>query len=55
MTGKRLNFNKADMKAMVSALQYIFINAAKYDLDGRTLALELEQLGIPNGQIYSVC
>lgn len=55
MSGKRLSFSASDVKAVVAALQYIFINSAKYDVDDRTLALELEQLGIPNGNEYFLC
>lgn len=35
----------SDVKAVVAALNYILLNAAKYNVDERTLANELQQLG----------
>jgi len=39
----------SDIKASIAALSFILNNAAKYNVDGDTLATELQQLGLPKG------
>jgi len=46
-TGKRLSFEPSDVKAMIAAIDFIFSNAAKYDVDSAILPVDLQQLGLP--------
>ena len=39
--------NSSDVKAVVAALHFIILNAAKYNVDERQLSNELTQLGLP--------
>lgn len=44
----RIQFDTDELKAMVAALHFIFLNAAKYDVDATSVLLsELQQLGLP--------
>ena len=49
----RIHFDSDELKAMVAALHFIFLNAAKYDVDSSpgggagVLPMELQQLGLP--------
>ena len=40
-----------DVKASIAALSYILTSAAKYSVDGESLSNELQQLGLPKGDI----
>ncbi|BFZ25657.1 hypothetical protein BsWGS_28696 [Bradybaena similaris] len=48
-------FETGDIKASIAALSFILSSAAKYDVDGETLANELQQLGLPREHTTSVC
>lgn len=54
-TSDRLNFSRSDIKAMVAAVEYIFRNAAKFDISAEILRKELEQLGLPQDSCAAVC
>lgn len=55
-TGKRLNFEPSEIKAMIAALHFILRNSAKYDVDGvEVLPMELEQLGLPADVARAIC
>lgn len=44
----RIHFEPDELKAMVAALHFIFLNSAKYDVDSQSvLPNELQQLGLP--------
>jgi len=44
----RIQFDAEELKAMVAALHFIFLNSARYDVDsGAVLPMELQQLGLP--------
>jgi hypothetical protein len=44
----RIHFDSDELKAMVAALHFIFLNSAKYDVDATgVLPMELQQLGLP--------
>lgn len=44
----RIHFEGEELKAMVAALHFIFLNSAKYDVDSTSvLPMELQQLGLP--------
>jgi hypothetical protein len=43
------------VKASVAVLSFIFGSAAKYDVDEASLANELQQLGLPNENVSSLC
>lgn len=53
MHGRRLRFSVREAKAMIAALEYVITNSVKYRVDSNVLFSELEQLGLPNGIIYS--
>mmetsp|Transcript_36174 Transcript_36174/g.71126 ORF Transcript_36174/g.71126 Transcript_36174/m.71126 type:complete len:204 (+) Transcript_36174:68-679(+) len=55
-TGPRLNFDAADIKAMIAALRFIIRSAAKYDVNAdEVLLMELQQLGLPMDICKVVC
>ena len=41
---------EGDVKASIAALHFILSSAAKYSVDGESLANELQQLGLPKGK-----
>jgi len=44
----RIRLDSDEVKALVSSLHFIFVNSAKYDVDGSSvLPMELQQLGMP--------
>ena len=43
------NWEESDIKASIAAISFILTNAAKYNVEGDTLAIELQQLGLPKG------
>eukprot|EP00163_Fabomonas_tropica_P028218 TRINITY_DN5702_c0_g1_i2.p1 TRINITY_DN5702_c0_g1~~TRINITY_DN5702_c0_g1_i2.p1 ORF type:complete len:198 (+),score=44.05 TRINITY_DN5702_c0_g1_i2:174-767(+) len=49
------SFDDSDLKAVIAAVDLIISNAAKYDVDGATLATELQQLGLPKEHSESLC
>jgi hypothetical protein len=50
-----VSFADADVEAVVAALEYVVRNATRYDVDGKTLTRELEQLGLPKEHADAVC
>ncbi|KAK3096181.1 hypothetical protein FSP39_024124 [Pinctada imbricata] len=48
-------FETGDVKASVAALSFVLSSAAKYAVDGETLANELQQLGLPKEHSTSLC
>jgi hypothetical protein len=42
-------FDIEDVKACVSALNFIFSSSSKHNIDSETLSNELQQLGLPKG------
>jgi len=53
--GSDAKLDTEDMKACLSALQFIFSSAAKYNTDSETLSNELQQLGLPKEHSSSLC
>ena len=45
----RVQLEVGDVKALIATLHFIFASAAKHDVNGQTLLMELEQLGLPKG------
>jgi hypothetical protein len=41
------NLEDSDVKAVVASLNFIIFNSAKYNVNGDTVAKELQQLGLP--------
>lgn len=39
----------SDVKACVALVEFVLVNAAKYNVNGETLSSELQQLGLPKG------
>lgn len=55
-TGPRLNFDSADIKAMIAAVRFILRSAAKYDVNSdEVLNMELQQLGLPADICKVIC
>jgi len=50
-TSKRMNFTQSDVKAMIAALDFVLRNAAKYNVDEEVFSTELQQLGLPTGNL----
>lgn len=48
-------YTPGDVKAAVSATDYIFCNAAKFNVESETLSNELQQLGLPKELATSFC
>jgi len=44
-------YEESDVKASLAALTFILSSAAKYSVDGESLDNELQQLGLPKGNI----
>ena len=42
-----------DIKASIAALAVILSSAARYNVDGETLSSEMQQLGLPKGNMIS--
>jgi hypothetical protein len=52
----RIHFDADEQKALVAALHFIFLHAAKYDVDGvSVLPSELQQLGLPSDICSAIC
>jgi hypothetical protein len=49
-----MNFSEEDANIIVSVLEFIFKNAAKYDVDDLILNTELQQLGLPQENADSI-
>jgi COMM domain containing 4 len=49
------NWTDSDIKASIAAISFILGNSAKYNVDGDTLATELQQLGLPKGWSPHTC
>ena len=45
-------YEESDVKASLAALTFILSSAAKYSVDGESLDNELQQLGLPKGNLY---
>lgn len=45
----------SDIKASIAAISFILTNATKFGVDGDTLAIELQQLGLPKEHTISMC
>ena len=45
---------EGDVKASIAALHFILSSAAKYSVDGESLANELQQLGLPKGKCCQI-
>ncbi|XP_064596063.1 COMM domain-containing protein 4-like [Liolophura sinensis] len=48
-------FEVGDVKASIAALNFILSSAAKYNVDGESLANELQQLGLPKEHSMALC
>lgn len=42
----------SDAKACIAALHFLVSNSAKFDVDDFTLTRELQQLGLPKGELW---
>lgn len=40
-----------DTKAVIAALNFIIVNSSKYDTESEVVSNELQQLGLPRGNI----
>lgn len=54
-TSARVTLERADVKALLAALNFIFTNATKFRVDAQILQAELEQLGLPSDVCKSIC
>ena len=43
---------ESDIKASIAALNFIISSAAKYNVDSESLSHELQQLGLPKGDLH---
>lgn len=43
----------SDVKACVALVEFVLVNAAKYNVNGETLSSELQQLGLPKGNMLA--
>lgn len=50
--GSDSKLDTEDMKACLSALQFVLTSAAKHNTDSETLSNELQQLGLPKGLAF---
>ncbi|KXJ06943.1 COMM domain-containing protein 4 [Exaiptasia diaphana] len=48
-------YDVGDIKATIAAIAFILSSAAKYTVDGDSLANELQQLGLPKEHSVSLC
>ncbi|CAG2171014.1 unnamed protein product [Oppiella nova] len=53
--GSDAKLDTEDMKACISAVQYILSTSSKYNTDSETLSHELQQLGLPKEHSSSLC
>ncbi len=54
-TSTRVTLDRADIKALLASLTFIFTNATKFKVEGDILQTELEQLGLPSDICKSIC
>jgi len=54
-TSPSVTFERADVKALIAALTFIFTNATKFQVEQEVLQMELEQLGLPSDICKSIC
>ncbi|XP_070955349.1 COMM domain-containing protein 4-like, partial [Macaca nemestrina] len=50
-----VKFESSDMEDTVAVLSFILSSAAKHSVDGKSLASELQQLGLPKEHAASLC
>ena len=48
-----LTSEPSDVKASIAALHFIIASAGKYAVDSESLASELQQLGLPKGEVLA--
>ena len=47
-------FDDGDIKATLAAVTFVLSSAAKHSVDGQSLDNELQQLGLPKGEIVAL-